>query len=104
MTEGQRMISPSFLRKEKDKTFVGLSLPLYFLFIPLIFFAETSAKDKEYFFPKISFFILSIFLSRRMIYFATILPSFFRCSISTLRAILFRALFFILSLDSLRTL
>src|ERR1035437_6750073 len=54
---GQRIISPIFLRSGKDKILVGLFLFLYFLFNSLDFFSSTHATEREYFFPKMSFFI-----------------------------------------------
>ena len=73
MTVLHSMISPSFLEKAKESTFVGLFLCLYFLFISWDFLAETKAIDREYFFPKISFFIFSYIL----FYFAQLAEFFY---------------------------
>ena len=57
ITVGQSIISPVFFENGKDKIFVGLFLFLYFLFISLEVFSSIRAIDKEYFLPKMSFFI-----------------------------------------------
>jgi len=59
MTAGHNIISPSFLRKEKERTLVALSFFRYFLFISLDFFSETYAMDREYCLPRILFFTLT---------------------------------------------
>lgn len=59
MAERQSTSSPSFLLYEKDKTLAGLSLPRYFLFISRDFRGVTKATEREYFFPKMAFFISS---------------------------------------------
>lgn len=58
MTAGHKISSPLFSFKSKESTFVDLSLFLYFLFISCDCFSFTKAIEREYFFPKISFFIL----------------------------------------------
>src|SRR3989344_2991348 len=92
--------SPSFLCNEKDKTFVDLFFPRYFLFSSLDLLRDTYATEREYFLPRISFFMLSILFSKRIYYLVTILPSLRRCSISFLRLIFLSALLFNLSFDS----
>src|SRR3989344_6082469 len=59
ITSLHKRSSPSFFRREKDKTFVGLSFFLYFLFIFRDFSTLTYAIEREYSLPRISSFIFS---------------------------------------------
>ncbi len=113
MIAGHKTSSPEFLVKEKDKTFVALSLPLYFLFKLLDIFLSTKAIESSYFFFRISFliskkgktgilllvlFMIEKFSSTFKCY--LILPSFRSLSFTFLLANLLRVPFLTFSFDS----